>query len=64
MPFNINKGQILKVGSRDIKNDYEMRGVKIKNVYLVNDLGVSVMCNLRFSQQCNESVTKANRMMV
>ncbi len=29
MPFNINKCQILQVGTRNIKNDYEMRGVKL-----------------------------------
>ncbi len=61
MPFNINKCQILQVGSRSIKNDYEVRGVKIKCVHSVKDLGVSVASNLKFSQHCNESVIKANR---
>ncbi len=42
MPFNINKGQILHVGSKNIKKDYEMCGVKIKNVHLVKDIGVIV----------------------
>ncbi len=32
IPFNINKCQILQAGSRNLKNDYEMRGVKIKSV--------------------------------
>ncbi len=63
MPFNINKCQILQVGSRNIKNDYEMCGVKIKTVHSVKDLGVSVTSNLKFSQQCNESVIKANKRM-
>ncbi len=27
IPFNINKCQILQTGSRNIKNDFEMRGV-------------------------------------
>ncbi len=31
--FYTNKYQILQVGFRSIKNDYEMRGVKIKSVH-------------------------------
>ncbi len=50
MPFNINKCHILQVGSRNIK-DYELCGVKIKSVYSVKDLGVTVASNLKFSQQ-------------
>ncbi len=30
---------------------------------MVKDLGITVSFNLKFSQQCNESVKKANRMM-
>ncbi len=63
MPFNINNCQMLQVGSRNMKNDNEMRGVKIKNVHSVKDLGVTVMSNLKFSQQCNESIFKGNRLM-
>ncbi len=54
---------MLQVGSRNIKNDYEMRGVKIKSVHSVKGFGVTVISNLKFSQQCNVSVTKANRKM-
>ncbi len=50
MPFNINKCQILQVGSRNIMNEYEMRGVKIKSLHSVKDLGVTVTSNLKFSQ--------------
>ncbi len=63
MPFNINKCKILQVGSRNMKNDYEMSGIKIKSNYSVKDLAVSVTSNLMFSQQCNESIIKANRLM-
>ncbi len=49
MPFSVNKWQILQVVSRNIKNDYEMRGVKIKIVHSVKDLGVTVASNLKFS---------------
>ncbi len=61
--------------SKSVEKDYEMRGVKIKSVHSVKDLGVTVMSNLKSSQRrnlsnlnefvfiCNESVKKANRMM-
>ncbi len=40
-----------------------IRSVKIKSVHSVKDLGVTVTSTLKFSQQCDESVKKANRMM-
>ncbi len=40
-----------------------MGSVKIKGVHSVKDLGVTVTSNLKFSQQWNESVIKAKRMM-
>ncbi len=62
MSININKYQILRVGSRNIKNVYDMRGVRIKSVHSVKDLGVSVTSNLKFIQQCIASVIKAKMM--
>ncbi len=63
MPFNVNKCQILQVGSRNIKNNNKMRGLKIKSVHSVQDLGVTVTSKLKLSLQCNESVITANRVM-
>ncbi len=63
MPFNMNKWQLLRVGSRKIYNDYEMCGLKIKSINLVKDLGVTVFFNFKFSQQCNMFVKKTSRMM-
>ncbi len=51
MPYNINKYQILQVGSRNIKNDYEnlMNAIKIKSVHSVKDPpGVTVTSNQVF----------------
>ncbi len=62
MPFNINKSQFLQGQSRNTKSNYEMRGVRIKSIHSVKDLGGSVTSNFKFSQQCHESVIKANRM--
>ncbi len=63
MRFDINMCQILQVGSRNIKKDYEMCGVKIESVHSVKDIGVTVASNVKFSQQCNKSVKKANMMI-
>ncbi len=60
MAFNINK---CKISTGWIKKYKEMRRVKIKSLHSVKDLGVTVTSNLKSSQQCNESVIKANRMI-
>ncbi len=62
-PSNCNTEALLlsyRVGSKNIKNDYEMHGVKIKSVHFLKDFGVTVTSNLKFSQQSNESVNKQN----
>ncbi len=61
MPFNINKYQILQVGSRNIKNDYEMHGAKTKSIQSVKDLGVTVTSNLKFSSSAMSSLSKQTR---
>ncbi len=63
MPFNVNKCHILHVGTRNQKFDYEMNGVKLDSVRCVNDLGVSIPSNLKFSRQCKDAAGKANRML-
>ncbi len=47
-PFKINKCQILQIGSRNIKKEYEMYSVKIKSVHSVKNLGVTVASNQIF----------------
>ena len=63
MPFNVNKCHILHVGTRNKKFDYEMNGVKLDSVQSVKDLGVSIVSNLKFSQQSKDAAGKANRML-
>ncbi len=60
MPFNVDKCQVLQVGTRNKKFDYEMRGVKLKSVQCIKDLGVKIALNLKFSQQCVDASNKAN----
>ncbi len=40
-----------------------MCGVKLKSVQCANDLGVKIVTNLKFPQQCNTFVNKVNRML-
>ncbi len=40
-----------------------MCGSKITSVQSVKDLSVTVLSDLKFSQQCNEAVRKADRML-
>ena len=63
MPFNINKCQILHVGSRNKKFDYDLCDEKLKSAQSVKDLGITVESNLKFSKQCKEAAGKANRML-
>ncbi len=62
MPFDVNKCQVLHVGTRNIKFDYEMCGVKLEGVQCVKALGVKMANNIKFSQQCLDAAIKANRM--
>ena len=63
MPFNVNKCQLLHVGTRNNKFQYSINGQTLENTASVKDLGVTISQNLKFSQQCNEAANKANRML-
>ncbi len=63
MSFNVDKCQVLQVGKRNKKFDYEMRGVQLKSVQYLMDLSVKIASNLKFSQQCKDPANKANRML-
>ncbi len=63
MPFNVNKCDILHVGTRNQKFNYEMNGVKLSSVQCVKDLGASIASNFKFSRQCMDAAGKANRML-
>ena len=63
MPFNVNKCHILQIGTRNQKFEYEMNGVKLESVQCVKDLGVMIASSLKFSQQCKDAASKANRML-
>ncbi len=55
---------ILHVGTRNQKFNYEMNGVKLDSVQcVIKDLGVSIASKIKFSQQCKDAASKANRML-
>ncbi len=63
MPFNVKKCHIRHMGTRNLKYDYEMSGEKLESIHCVKDLGVTIVSKLKFSQQCKEAASKANRML-
>ena len=63
MPFNINKCQLLQVGSLNNKYQYSIMNQQLESAPSVKDLGVIVSQNLKFSQQCIEASKKANKML-
>ncbi len=48
MPFSTNKFLILNVISRNIRDDWEMHGVKIKGIHVFKNLGVTIASNIKF----------------
>ncbi len=61
VPFNVDKCHVLQVGTRNKKFDYEMRDFKLKSVQRVKELGVKIVSNFKFSQQCIDAANNANR---
>ncbi len=59
MPFDVNKYHILQVGTQKQKTDYKMNGVKIERGQCVKTLGVTIVLNFKFSQQCKAAEGKA-----
>ncbi len=63
MVYNVDMCQVLQVGARNMKFDYEMRGVKLRSVQYVKDMAIKIASNLKFSPQCIDAANKANRMV-
>ncbi len=61
--FNVNKCHILQLITRNQRFDYEMNGTKLESVQCVRDLDVTIASSLKFSQQCKDAASKANRML-
>ena len=59
MQFNEKKCKVIHFGSRNIKYDYEMNGIKLDKSTCERDLGIKIDQTLKPSNQCAEAVRKA-----
>ncbi len=50
MPFNVDKCQVLQVGTRNKKFDNEILDVKLQSVQCAKNLGAKIASNFKFSQ--------------
>ncbi len=65
MPFDVDKCQVLQVGTRYKKFDYEIHDVKLKSAQFATDLDVKIASDFNLSQQCcaaNKYFTKKTKM--
>ncbi len=62
MPFDLYKCHT-SLCTRNQEFDFEMNGTKLESVQCVKDFGFMVASNLRFSRQCKDTASKANRML-
>ena len=63
MNYNADKCKVLHIGYRNAKANYTLNGTQLKSVDSEVDLGVTMSCNLKPSQQCSEVVKKANKVI-
>ncbi len=63
LPCNANKCHILQIITRNRKFKYEMNGIKLERVQCAKDLGIMIVSSLKFSQQCKDTASIANRML-
>ena len=61
MTFNAKKCQVLHLGSRNQKTQYQMLDQTIASAEVVKDLGVHIDSKLSFHQHTEAKVNKANR---
>ncbi len=40
-----------------------MNGTKLESIQCIKDLGITVVSSLKFSQECKDATSKANRML-
>jgi hypothetical protein len=63
MLFNVEKCEVMHIGSGNMRARYMMDGVQLQEVHEEKDLDVLVQDNLKCAQQCAKVVGKANRVL-
>lgn len=62
--IGVDKCQVLLVGAKTKRFDYEMCAMKLRRAWCVKDLGVKIVSALsRFSQQSTDAANIASRML-
>jgi len=63
MQFNVKKCKVAHFGKGNLGFTYSMEGHRLEEVDYEKDLGVVVSKDLKVARQCQESYSKANRML-
>jgi len=63
MQFNVKKCKVVHFGKGNLGFTYSMEGQCLEDVDFEKDLGVLVSKDLKVPRQCQESYSKANRML-
>ena len=63
MQFNVKKCKVVHFGKGNLDFSYSMEGHCLENVDYEKDLGVVMSKDLEVARQCQESYSKANRML-
>ena len=63
MPFNLDKCKVMHVGNSNVKHDYNMGWIKLKDVEEEKDLGIIICNDLKSGKLCTAAAKKANQML-
>ena len=63
MPFNLDKCQVLHVGTTNPEENYSLPGSAISSGHRETDLGVAISADLKSSAQCIAEEQKAQKIM-
>lgn len=63
MLFNEEKCVVMHIGKKNVQNEYEMNGVKLKETENERDLGVIISKNGKTSEQCLAAAKKGNSVL-
>ena len=63
MLFNVEKCKVMHFGRRNVGYNYHLDSKSLDEVSEEKDLGVTITCDLKASQQCTHAYSKANRIL-
>jgi len=63
MLFNMEKCKVMHFGRRNAGYNYQLDSKSLDEVSEEKDLGVTITCDLKASQQCTHAYSKANKIL-